>query len=466
MGILGEIVERKRGDLKLRLGDTSLEEMRARAAPTEKSLKLALSQPGARFICEIKRASPSAGMIASDLDVPSLARAYKGVADAISVLTDRPFFAGSFEDLERVRKYFDGPILAKDFLIDPRQVAEARIHGADAILVMLSILTPSEAAAMIREAELFGMDALVEVHDEIELQQALALGAPLIGINNRDLRTLEVDLSVTERLAPFVPKDRTLVAESGISSRSDVERLSPLVDAFLIGSSLMSARAPALRARELAFGRVKICGLTSPADVELAADRGASYAGFIFAPKSPRTISVENAGMIALKARERGLKSVGVFRNEAAIGISMIASRLSLDAIQLHGDEDEAYIAKLKTYLRGRSQIWAASPVGSEPARAREGADRNLFDTLIDGKSGGTGRSFDWSLVNFPLMRSGLLAGGLNPSNINAAAATGAWGLDVGSGVERAPGSKCPERMEALFEALRPAARGEAILCN
>ena len=127
---------------------------------------------------------------------------------------------------------FDGPILAKDFFIDPRQVVEARIAGADAVLVMLSLLDDDGARAMIAEARRFGMDALVEVHDEAEMRRALALGAPLIGINNRDLRDLSIDLATTERLARLAP-DRVLVSESGIDSRADVERLAPLVDGFL-----------------------------------------------------------------------------------------------------------------------------------------------------------------------------------------------------------------------------------------
>ena len=146
-------------------------------------------------------------------------------------MCDRAYFGGSLDDLAAARGEFDGPILAKDFFIDPRQVVEARIAGADAILVMLSLLDDGEARAMIAEARRFGMDALVEVHDEAEMRRALALGAPLIGINNRDLKDLSVDLSTTERLARLAP-DRLLVSESGISTRADVERLAPRVDAF------------------------------------------------------------------------------------------------------------------------------------------------------------------------------------------------------------------------------------------
>ncbi len=165
---------------------------------------------------EVKKASPSCGALRAKVDVAAQAAAYAGVADAISVLTDGPYFGGALTDIAKVRRVFDGPILAKDFVVDSRQVAEARLHGADAVLVMLSVLDDGEARAMLAEAERLGMEALVEAHDEAEVRRAVALGAPVIGINNRDLRTLEVDLATTERLAPLVPADRLLIAESGI----------------------------------------------------------------------------------------------------------------------------------------------------------------------------------------------------------------------------------------------------------
>ena len=222
-GVLGEIEAAKLEQLARRYNGVSIDALRARAMRTDRSLRAAMAGEGARFILEIKRASPSAGTIREGADPAALARGYAGVADALSVLCDRAFFGGSLDDLAAARREFDGPILAKDFFIDLRQVAEARIAGADAILVMLSLLDDEAARAMIAEARRFGMDALVEVHSEAEMRRALALGAPLIGINNRDLRDLSVDLSTTERLARLAP-DRVLVSESGINFRGDVEQ--------------------------------------------------------------------------------------------------------------------------------------------------------------------------------------------------------------------------------------------------
>src|SRR6185437_4096669 len=165
---------------------------------------------------------------------------------------------------------------------------------------MLSLLGDADARTIIGEASRFGMDALVEVHDENEMRRALALGAPLIGINNRDLRDFSIDLSTTERLAKLAP-DRVLVSESGISSSADVDRLGPLVDGFLIGSSLMRSAEPAQAARELIFGRTKLCGLNCGAS--LCAARPAAFAGFVFVAGSPRHVTARDAAPLAQAAR-------------------------------------------------------------------------------------------------------------------------------------------------------------------
>ncbi len=465
-GVLGEIVARKRIDVAERLRGVSLEALRQRAAPTRRSLKAALARPGARFIMEVKRASPSEGLLREAADPADLARAYRGAADAVSVLIDEPYFGGSLQDLVAVRKAFDGPILAKDFVIDPRQVPEARIHGADAVLVMLSVLDDEEASGIMAEARRLGMDVLVEAHDEVEVRRGLGLGAEIIGINNRDLKTLKVDLSTTERLAPLVPKDRLLVAESGIRDRGDVERLSAHADAFLVGTALMRAGNPAQAARELAFGRVKVCGLTDPHDLRLAAELGASYAGLVMVPNTPRAVQGERADEIARAGSAQGIPLVGVFRNEKVEQVAQLAHRLGFSVVQLHGQEDARYIKALKAMLPATCEIWAASPVAAEVPEPRMGADRTLFDSGSGGRSGGTGMAFDWNRVkDRSELKVGILAGGLKPANARAAAALGAFALDVSSGVEMAPGRKDAGKLHAFFEALRLPARGERASC-
>ncbi|MEA3003793.1 MAG: indole-3-glycerol phosphate synthase / phosphoribosylanthranilate isomerase [Sphingomonadales bacterium] len=461
-GVLGEIVARKKQDVAARLAGIDLAALRAQAEPTRRSLRAALARPGARFIMEVKRASPSQGKLRAEADPAAIARAYAGAADAISVLTDNPYFGGSLDDLRAVRAVFAGPILAKDFIVDPRQVPEARLHGADAVLAILAVLSDDEAQAVMAEAERLGMDVLVEAHDEAEVRRAVALGATVIGINNRNLKTLEIDLAVTARLAGLVPADRLVVAESGIDGRADVERLAPFADAFLVGSSLMRAPDPALAARALAFGRVKICGLTGPGDARLAAAQGASFLGMVMVPNTPRAVTMKDAEAIAEAA---AAPLVGVFRNEKPMEVASRARALRLHAVQLHGEEDAAYVRGLRALLPEATEIWTVAAIGREVPEPPPGADRTLFDSKIGGRSGGTGIAFDWARLDGRDLGRAILAGGLNPENAGAAAGLGTYALDVASGVEAAPGRKDPERMRAFFEALRLPVRAERAPC-
>ena len=457
-GVLGTIVSRKREEVGARFAGVSLDSLRAHARPTRKSLGAALARPGARFILEIKKASPSQGHIRPGADPAALARNYAGVADALSVLTDGSFFGGSRDDLAAARTQFDGPILAKDFFLDPRQVVEARIAGADAVLVMLSLLDDDDARGMIEEARRLGMDALVEVHDEREMRRALALDTPLIGINNRNLADLSVNLAVTERVAPWA-RGRRLVSESGIAGRADVGRLSSQVDAFLIGTSLMRSADPAQAARELVFGRVKLCGLNRREDI--AAGAGASYAGFIFVPGSVRRVTAARAAPLADHARKAGILPVGVYRDASIAAVAEMAALLTLHAVQLHGDENAEYVASLRRELPRETEIWKAVSVGRDPLRAHK-ADRLLFDN----GGGGTGRTFDWSRIggHADLPRA-IVAGGIGPHNAREARELGSHAIDVGSALDEQPGAKSPQRIRALFDALRQPCRQEIAQC-
>jgi len=448
--VLERIVERKRHEVADRLGGWPVQ-----APPTRRSLRAALARPGARFIMEAKRRSPSGHQGRFTLE--EAVAAYAPIADAISVLIDGPDFGGSLNDLRRARELFDGPILAKDFIVDPAQVSEARAAGADAVLAMLSVLDDMTAAIVIAEARRYNMDVIVEVHDEAEMSRAIGLRASIIGINNRDLKTLGTDLSVTKRLAPMVPRGVILIAESGIASHADVDRLAPFVDAFLVGSSLMASADVAGAARSLVHGRIKLCGLTRMEDVELAAAAGATHAGFIFVPGTPRAVEPCEAEDLVGAARQGGLKTVGVFRDAETAGLVRIADRLGLDAVQLHGTEDAAGIRRA---LPETIETWALCGVAETAASPRSGADRSLFDTVRNRSSGGTGKAFDWSkLEGRDDLPSAFLGGGIGPDNAGAASRIGAYGLDVGSSVEAAPGLKDGAKVEALFAAVRPPSR-------
>lgn len=211
------------------------------APSPRKFLDALLKAPSPALICEVKKASPSKGVIRSDFDPAAIAMAYEtGGATCLSVLTDGPGFEGSLDIFSAVRNTTPLPLLRKDFFIDRLQVREARAYGADAILVILAMTDDAVSKFLIDEASQLGMDVLVETHDAQEMRRAIGLGAKLIGINNRDLRSFDTSLETFERLAPSAPKDACLVAESGIFTRDDIERLAQAgANAYLIGESLM-----------------------------------------------------------------------------------------------------------------------------------------------------------------------------------------------------------------------------------
>lgn len=244
MSVLERIIAYKRDEVaarKARRSQSELDGAIRRQGPARGFVEHLLETQGPALIAEIKKASPSKGLIRGDFDPATLARAYdEGGAACLSVLTDAPSFQGHEDYLIAARKACDLPALRKDFMIDEWQVAESRAFGADAVLIIMAAVDDALASDLHDAADAFGMDALAEVHDESEMTRALKLGFKLIGVNNRSLATFETDLAVTERLAPMAPEAVLLVSESGISTHADIARLTAAgARAFLVGESLM-----------------------------------------------------------------------------------------------------------------------------------------------------------------------------------------------------------------------------------
>ena len=255
MSRLDQLLEAAREDVARRRSEVSERDLRSRLRTRTgpRPFKEALVRPGLSVIAEFKRASPSAGEIRSGAEVEAVVCGYEeGGAAALSVLTEERHFGGSIEDLRRASAAASLPILRKDFMVDPYQVVESAVAGADAVLLIVAGLADEDLRVLYEEAVSIDLDCVVEVHDERDLERALLLDPEVIGINNRDLRALTVDIEVTPELLTDVPAGKTVVAESGYERRDQLEELDRIgVDAVLIGESLMRSGDPAARVREL-----------------------------------------------------------------------------------------------------------------------------------------------------------------------------------------------------------------------
>lgn len=417
--------------------------------PSERSFYHALQGTRTAFILECKKASPSKGLIRENFDPVEIATVYKDFASAISVLTDEKYFQGSFDFLPLVSKTVSQPVLCKDFIIDPYQIYLARYYQADAILLMLSVLTDEQYRQLAAVAHSLNMGVLTEVISEEELQRAIALEARVVGINNRDLRDLSIDLNRTRQLAPRVPHGVTVISESGINNYGQIRELSHYANGFLIGSALMSEADLRAAVRRVILGDNKVCGLTRPQDAAAAYQAGAIYGGLIFVGRSPRYVDITRAREVISGAP---LKYVGVFCDAQVDTVALTVERLGLHAVQLHGAEDQAYISALRARLPADCRIWKALSVKDRvPARDLQHVDRYL----LDNGAGGTGQRFDWSVLQGEDLTNVMLAGGLRADNCVEAAKLGCTGLDFNSGVESEPGIKDPARLASVFQTLR-----------
>jgi len=379
----------------------------------------ALRRPGLGAIAEIKRRSPSAGDLRPDADPARIARGYAAAgAAAISVLVDERF-AGSWDDLRAARAATDAPLLAKGFFSTPDDLRTAKRAGADAVLLLLRDLDDATTTALMDEASRLGLDTLVEAHDRPELERAIALRAPVVGVNARDLATFAIDRAAQLELVAAIPSNRVVIAESGIASRAQGAAAELAgADAILVGSTLMRAPDPAAKLAELlSRPLVKVCGLTLEEDVAAAAESGADLLGFVLAPESPR------AAEAVLPVPDTTL-AVAVWVGTAGDS--------SADLDQVHTVERGKIRGRDATLYRAGEAVARVVdlPWGEDDPSHWERAARE------------TGRI--------------VLAGGLGPENVAAAIAeVQPWAVDASSSLERAPGIKDHDRVRAYVEAAR-----------
>ncbi|MGR2766866.1 bifunctional indole-3-glycerol-phosphate synthase TrpC/phosphoribosylanthranilate isomerase TrpF [Photobacterium ganghwense] len=451
--VLAKIVADKHLWVEARKQQQPLESFQDALTPSDRDFYQALSGDQAAFILECKKASPSKGLIREDFDLDYIARVYNNHASAISVLTDEKYFQGNFDFLPQVRRQVSQPVLCKDFMIDPYQVYLARHYGADAILLMLSVLDNDQYQQLAQVAESLNLGILTEVSNEEELERAITLKAKVVGINNRNLRDLSIDLNRTKELAPRLPEGTIVISESGIYNHQQVRDLAAYANGFLIGSSLMAEDDLELAIRRVTLGENKVCGLTHADDAAAAYKSGAIYGGLIFVSGSPRQVDIEQARMIMSGAP---LKYVGVFRNADPDAVTKAAKALALFAVQLHGEESPEYVQGLKAQLPAGCEIWKAHGVtDSVPDFSQWQVDRHLLDSKVGNQSGGTGVAFNWQLIPDEQKQITMLAGGLTPENVCEAAHIGCKGLDLNSGVESQPGKKDANKLQAAFTAIR-----------
>ncbi|MFP5596145.1 bifunctional indole-3-glycerol-phosphate synthase TrpC/phosphoribosylanthranilate isomerase TrpF [Kluyvera sp. 142486] len=447
--VLAKIVADKAIWVEARKQQQPLASFQNDVQPSQRSFYDALRGTRTAFILECKKASPSKGVIRDDFDPARIANVYKHYASAISVLTDEKYFQGSFDFLPIVSGIAPQPILCKDFIIDAYQIYLARFYQADACLLMLSVLDDEQYRQLAAVAHSLNMGVLTEVSNEEELERAIALKAKVVGINNRDLRDLSIDLNRTRQLAPRLGHDVTVISESGINTNAQVRDLSHFANGFLIGSAMMAYDDLNAAVRRVLLGENKVCGLTRPQDAQAAYEAGAIYGGLIFVPTSPRAVNDTQARNVMNGAP---LAYVGVFRNTPTAEVVERATTLQLKAVQLHGSEDQSYIDALRAELPANVQIWKALSVAdSLPPRDLNHVDKYVFDN----GQGGSGQRFDWALLQGQDLSNVILAGGLSADNCVEAAKSGCVGLDFNSGVESQPGIKDASKLASAFQTLR-----------
>lgn len=440
----------------------------------------ALHQQDFNFICEVKKASPSKGIIAEHFPYLEIAKEYEVAgAAAISVLTEPDFFKGDKTYLQEIASTVKIPVLRKDFIIDEYQIYQAKVWGASAILLICACLDVPTLTKFRELADSLGLSSLVEAHDEAELQMAIDCGARIIGVNNRNLKDFTVDVQNSVRLRNLVQDDVIFVSESGLETPEDIQVLRDNnIGVALMGETFM--RSPN-KVEKLAYlygptyytPKIKMCGISKVETIPAVVEAQPDYMGLVFAP-SKRQVTVDQAKILVSELHKQYanrynrnviqwsndvvqefIKTVGIFVNETLDNLVTIATEVNLDAVQLHGDEDEAFIQSLKE--RTNVEVWKAVQIRSAAdaeAWIDSSADMLLFDAYHKDERGGMGEVFDWSCLD-EFERPFMLAGGIDSTNVARAIRTvRPYGIDISSGIET-EGVKDDEKIKAFTNIVR-----------
>ncbi|MEZ7589583.1 bifunctional indole-3-glycerol-phosphate synthase TrpC/phosphoribosylanthranilate isomerase TrpF [Veillonella atypica] len=433
----------------------------------------ALRQQDFNFICEVKKASPSKGIIAEHFPYLDIAKEYEVAgAAAISVLTEPDFFKGDKKYLQEIANTVKIPVLRKDFIIDEYQIYQAKVWGASAILLICACLDVPTLTKFRELADSLGLSSLVEAHDEHEVQMAIDCGARIIGVNNRNLKDFTVDVQNSVRLRNLVQDDVIFVSESGLETPEDIQVLRDNnIGVALMGETFMRSPNKVEKLTYL-YGptyytpKVKMCGISKVETIPAVVEAKPDYMGLVFAP-SKRQVTVEQAKILIEELHKQCInhydtkvvKTVGVFVNETLDNLVRIADTANLDAVQLHGDEDEAFIQSLKE--RTNVEIWKAVQIRSAADVEKwidSSADILLFDAYHKDERGGTGEVFDWSSLD-AFERPFMLAGGIDSTNVARAIRTvRPYGIDISSGIET-NGVKDDEKITAFTKIVKSIGR-------
>ncbi len=460
--ILDVIVEDKKKRLIEHKKNISEHEMKKLAlACDRKSISFynALAKEGLSIIGEFKKASPSHGKMNSKVDLETRIQQYNASVDAISCLTEQDHFNGSVEYLKQIRKMTNLPIIRKDFIIEDYQVYEAKVIGADAILLIAAILDDNTFKRLYELAYSLGLDVLCEVHDEQELKRMINLDVKIIGINNRNLKTFEVSLDTTKRLASMIPQGKVVVSESGVTNNQDILTLKESkVNALLIGTALMESDCPENTAKTwkkiYKTPKIKICGITDKKEVEYLIENKVEYVGMVlFFEQSKRCIDINTAKEI-INTVNKKIKTVAVTVSPTVEQLKRI-EEAGFDYIQIHKEFSN------EVYENCSLPIIRAFNVSSDIKDIDFGNVKldKIKAILFDASVSGDGKTFDWNIIKDIDRKNKkfILAGGLNAENINEAIEKIRPDIvDVSSSVEydNAKG-KDPEKVKVFVNAVR-----------